>query len=103
MPESTPMLRDCIACKRAWGVSVAARVFRAHELGVADDKRYRSLQIQMSKWRHTEPAAMEPIYGTLFGRLVEVNGGPSAVARDLGVNQDRLRALLSWNRLRLAR
>lgn len=103
MPEGPPMLRDFVSLKKAWGVSVAALVYRAHEIGIVDDKRYRSLQIQMSKWRRNEPAAMDPAYGNLFGRLVEVNGGPAVVARDLGVNQDHLRLLLSWSHLQLAR
>ncbi|MCU1353342.1 MAG: Helix-turn-helix domain protein [Acidimicrobiales bacterium] len=102
MPVGTPMLRDFIGLKKAWGFSVAALVYRAHELGVVDDRRYRALQIQMSKWRRNEPAAMKPVHGTLFGRLVEVNGGPAQVAADLGVNAAHLRLLMGWSHIRLA-
>ncbi len=101
MPED-PMLRDFVGLKRSWGVSVAGLVYRAHELGHIDDRRYRAIQIQMSKWRKNEPAQMAPVHGTLFGRLVEVNGGVSTVARDLGVNTDHVGELLNWSHLRLA-
>lgn len=102
MPESTPMLRDFIGLKKAWGVSVAALVYRAHELGLIDDRRYRALQIQMSKWRRIEPAGMKAVHGELFARLVEVNGGLHVVATDLGVNPGHLATLTRWSPLRLA-
>ena len=97
-----PQLRDFIGLKRAWGVSVAALVYRAHELDYIDDRRYRALQIQMSKWRRNEPAGMEPVHGTLLSRLIEVNGGPEKVASNMGVNVRHLKALLNWSHLRLA-
>jgi len=97
-----PNLRDFVALKSSWGVSVAALVYRAHELEYLDDARYRALQIQMAKWRKSEPGTFDPARGHLFGRLVEVNEGPDAVASDLGVNEDHLRALLNWSHLRVA-
>lgn len=95
-------LRHFVALKSAWGVSVAALVYRAHELDYMDDRRYRALQIQMSKWRKTEPGQFNAVHGTLMGRLVEVNGGSQVVARDLGVNERHLRDLIDWRHLRLA-
>lgn len=97
-----PQLRDFIELKSAWGVSVAALVYRAHELDYIDDRRYRALQIQMSKWRKSEPGTFDPVPGQLFGRLVEVNGGADEVASDLGVNRRHLEELLNWSHLRLA-
>jgi len=97
-----PRLQHFIEMKSAWGMSVAALIYRAHELGYVDDARYRALQIQMAKWRKREPGEFQPAEGTLFRRLVKVNGGTSAVADKLGVNVDHLGAVLNWNRLRLA-
>lgn len=99
-----PNLRDFIALKSSWGVSVAAMVYRAHELEHLTDERYRSLQIQMSKWRKTEPGTFDASHGTLIERLVEVNGGVHEVSRQLGINQDHLQTLTNWSRphLRLA-
>lgn len=101
MPER-PQLRDFIGLKASWGVSVAALVYRAHDLDHIDDARYRALQIQMSKWRKTEPGTFEPALGQLFGRLVEANGGRAAVALDIGVNERHLGDLLNWTHLRVA-
>lgn len=101
-----PQLKDFIAMKSAWGVSVAALVYRAHDLDIIDDSRYRSLQIQMSKWRRSEPGEFEPAHGELLNRLVELNGGLTSVASNLGVNRGHLEDLLRWSprpHLRLAR
>jgi Zn-dependent peptidase ImmA (M78 family) len=88
--------------KSAWGVSVAALVYRAHELGYIDDQRYRALQIQMSRWRKSEPATFTPVPGQLLPRLVEANGGVAAVAKTMGINRHHLGKLVNWNHLRLA-
>jgi Zn-dependent peptidase ImmA (M78 family)/predicted transcriptional regulator len=97
-----PQLRDFVSLKASWGVSVAALVYRAHELGYIDDRRYRALQIQMSKWRKQEPGTFEPAQGQLLPRLVEVNGDVELVAKQLGVNQSHLKELVDWSHLRLA-
>ena len=95
-------LQDFISLKSSWGMSVAALIYRAHELEYIDDARFRALQIQMSKWRRSEPGAFSPSNGTLFKRLVEMNGGATAVADLLGVNFRHLNQLLNWSHLRLA-
>ena len=97
-----PQLRDFIALKSSWGVAVSALVYRAHELDYIDDARYRSLQIQMSKWRRSEPGAFQPAVGQLMGRLTEVNGGTAAVAAALEVNERHLASLTNWSHLRAA-
>ena len=97
-----PNLKDFIAMKTNWGISVAALVYRAHELDYIDDSRYRALQIQMSKWRKNEPATFEPMRGHLLAKLVDVNGGVPAVARELGVNRKHLAELVNWSHLRVA-
>jgi hypothetical protein len=70
-----PQLRDFVTLKSSWGVAASALVVRAHELDVIDDKRYRALQIQMAKWRKSEPMTFSPAYGQLLPRIIEVNGG----------------------------
>ena len=97
-----PKLHHFASLKSSWGMSIPALIYRAHELGYIDDARYRALQIQMSKWRKTEPGEFQPVPGTLFPRLVEVNGGIADVAKRLGVNPKHLGALLNWSHLRLA-
>lgn len=97
-----PQLRDFIALKSSWGISVAALVYHAHELEHIDDRRYRALQIQMSKWRKNEPAQFSPVHGELMGRLIEANGGTDSVSRALGVNRSHLREVCNWSHLRAA-
>lgn len=101
MPER-PQLRDFVALKSSWGIAVSALVYRAHELDYLDDRRYRSLQIQMSKWRRNEPARFDPMYGELMNRLVSANGDVGNVSSMLGVNRDHLRELTIWRHLRAA-
>jgi Zn-dependent peptidase ImmA (M78 family)/transcriptional regulator with XRE-family HTH domain len=101
MPDR-PQLRDFIALKSSWGMAVSALVYRAHDLEYIDDARFRALQIQMSKWRKSEPGRFEPAQGHLLGRLVDVHGGPDAVASKLGVNRHHLYDLLDWRHLRVA-
>lgn len=101
VPER-PFLRDFISLKSSWGIAVSALVYRAHELEYLDDKRYRALQIQMSKWRKTEPANFAPVHGELLPRLVDVNGGVDAVATNLGFNRRHLDDVTRWHHLRVA-
>ncbi|MGU3293877.1 ImmA/IrrE family metallo-endopeptidase [Williamsia sp. M5A3_1d] len=97
-----PKLADFVNLKSNWGVSVAAMIYRAHELEYVDDARFRALQIQMSKWRKTEPGEFQPATGALLPRLVEINGGVREVAEKLGVNSRHLAEVVNWNRVRLA-
>jgi Zn-dependent peptidase ImmA (M78 family) len=97
-----PTLKDFIGLKSSWGMAVSALVYRAHELDHIDDTRYRALQIQMSKWHKAEPGRFEPVHGTLFGRLVETNGGTAKVSADLGINRHHLAELSNWTHLRVA-
>jgi Zn-dependent peptidase ImmA (M78 family)/transcriptional regulator with XRE-family HTH domain len=101
MPDR-PKLSHFIALKASWGMAVSAIVYRAHELEYIDDARYRALQIQMSKWRRSEPGTFEPKHGRLFARMVEIHGGAVNVASELGVNPQHLSELLNWSHLRIA-
>ena len=95
MPQR-PVLGDFVALKQQWGLSVAALVYRAHSLGHIDDRAYRSIQMQMSRWRKNEPAAMRPVYGRVFPQLLEQAGGPRICAQRLGVNEAHLRQIVAW-------
>ena len=99
MPER-PVLSDFISLKSSWGISVAALVYRAHQHGHLNDRAFRSIQIQMSKWRKSEPAEFPPVYGQLLPDLVERNGGIPICADRLGLNQKHLREVTAWHRLR---
>jgi len=101
MPEH-PQLRDFVALKSSWGVSIASLIYRAHELEYIDDARYRALQMQMSRWRRYEPGSFGAAHGTLLSRLVDVNGGVAKVSANLGVNHRHLADLVNWTHLRLA-
>lgn len=97
-----PMLQDFAHVKNNWGISIAALVYRAHQLDMVDDRRYRALQIQMSKWRQKEPGEFEPVHGALLPRFVEIAGGPNAVAHTLGIPADHIREVVTWSHLRAA-
>jgi Zn-dependent peptidase ImmA (M78 family)/predicted transcriptional regulator len=99
---SRPQLRDFISLKSSWGIAVSALVYRAHELERLDDKRYRALQIQMSKWRRSEPGTFQPVFGELLPRLISVNGGAAEAASKLGLNKDHVAQLANWTHLRIA-
>lgn len=102
MLPPNPQLRDFVNLKSSWGVSVASLIYRAHQLDYIDDRRYRALQIQMSKWRKTEPAYFAPLHGELMTRLLDSNGGVERVAQELGVNARHLAELSNWSHLRPA-
>ena len=100
MPER-PVLRDFVNLKSTWGISVAALVYRAHQFGYLDGRSYRSIQIQMSRWRKTEPVPIRPVYGRLLPKLVKRNGGVTRCAEYLGFNPDHLREVTTWHPLRV--
>ena len=99
---SYPNLRDFVNMKANWGIAASALVYRAHELGNLNDQRYRALQIQMSKWRKSEPATFPPAFGQLLPKLIEVNQGVAKVASKLGLNQTHVAQLTNWAHLRVA-
>ena len=100
MPER-PVLRDFVTLKSTWGISVAALVYRAHQLGYLDDRSYRSIQIQMSRWRKTEPASFDLKPGRLLPKLVRMRGGVGRCAERHGLNPDHLREVTTWHPLRV--
>lgn len=95
-----PMLRDFVNLKSVWGMSVAALVYKAHELEIIDDNRFRALQIQMSKWRRTEPGEFEPAVGRALSALIAQAGGVDAVATRLEIHAGHLSEISNWTHLR---
>ena len=103
MPNRPPVLRDFVRLKGIWGVSAAALVYRANQLGFLNERSYRSIQMQMSAWRKTEPAHFRPKPGRLLPYLVEKHGGIHPCGKGLGLNPDHLREVTTWHRLRIVR
>ena len=70
MPKSTMLkytprgfsLRDAVDPKKRWKVSVAAFIFRSHDIGLLTDWQYHNLFKQLSSagWRTDEPNAIIP-------------------------------------------
>ena len=70
MPKSTMLkytprsfgLRDAVALKKQWKVSVAAFIFRSHDIGLLTDWQYHILfkQLSAAGWRTDEPNAIIP-------------------------------------------
>ncbi len=102
MSSGSMQLREFIALKSAWGLSVGSLVYRAHELDYIDDRRFRALQIQMSKWHKSEPAAFDPVHGQALPRLMDTHGGSEAVGKVLGLNRKHLAETVRWHHLRVA-
>ena len=98
-----PTIRRLIELKSVWGISVAALVYRAHQFGYLDDRSYRSMQIQMSKWRKREPASFDIKPGLLLADLVRRSDGDvRRCGERLGLNPTHLRIVIDWRRLRIA-
>ncbi|MGN6219525.1 MAG: XRE family transcriptional regulator [Microbacterium sp.] len=68
-------LQRAAQLKVAWRVSMAAIIRRARDLGVIDDTRYRSLQVQMSQrgWRKVEPGTIDRDTPTVMRQLIRIH------------------------------
>lgn len=55
-------LRDAVVLKKQWKVSVAAFIFRSHDIGLLTDWQYHNLfkQLSAAGWRTDEPNAIIP-------------------------------------------
>ena len=93
-------LDQLIALKRRWGVSLAALVFRLHELGVLKDWQYRTLFMELSKrgYRSNEPSPLpiEPssLLSQIFDFLRSQGISPRRVASGLHWSPDQLNELI---------
>ena len=92
-----PSLREFVALKRTWGLSIAAGIYRARSLGILDSDRHRSLQMQTARWRKSEPASFPPRHGRLFTKLIDTRGGSEAVGAELGIAARHVAMLVAWD------
>lgn len=65
-------LHDFVEVKAAYGVSIAALIMRATQLGIIDNDRKRSLMMQLSArgWRRREPVHVERETPLLFRQML---------------------------------
>ena len=92
--------------KLKYGVSIAALVRRAYDLGLVDHSRYESLNVQISQkgWRKSEPGDEQAPYEEpiLLRQLAERKYGEplivKAVSDDLGLPEDILYPCFSGTR-----
>ena len=65
-------LRDFVEVKAAYGVSIAALIMRATQLGIIDTDRKRSLMMQLSArgWRRQEPVHVDKERPLLFKQML---------------------------------
>lgn len=72
-------LIDIARLKPRWGVSIQALVYRAHDLGILNQRQYRYMFEQISRegWRKSEPENLhiKPEKPRLFRKLAELNFG----------------------------
>lgn len=61
--------------KRHWKVAMSALIRRARDLGKIDERRYKSLNVQISQkgWRKAEPVELEHEEPTIVRRVLDVH------------------------------
>lgn len=81
--SETLNLHGYLPIKADYGISVAAIIMRARDLGVISADRARSLQIQLSSqgWRHAEPVAVADEKPLLLGQALRKVYGEQPAAR----------------------
>lgn len=85
--------------KMKWRVPMAALIYRAHDLGVIDDRRYRNLNIQLSKQpggRRNEPGEFPAEEPRLLRHVL------TQFETEFGYSRDELKRLLVVTEQRLA-
>lgn len=86
--------------KRHWRVSMQSLIMRASTLGLIDERRKRSLFVQLSRrgWRTKEPISIPPERPRLLRQVVEAKYGDPpdlvALSREVGLPIDLLTTLL---------
>ncbi|KOA51086.1 hypothetical protein BAAM0483_02305 [Bifidobacterium animalis subsp. animalis MCC 0483] len=66
-------LSTFVDVKVGWGISIAAAIQRAYNVGILNSNRYRSLQIQRSSrgWRINEPVQVDAEKPMLLKQMIE--------------------------------
>ncbi len=72
-------LNGYLVLKAQWGVSIAALITRAHNLGLISDSRRKSLMVQVSYkgWRKVEPVEVAPEAPLLLRQMITKSFGRS--------------------------
>ncbi len=97
--HSMVTLNQLARVKARFGISIQALIMRAAALGIIDERRQRSLFVQLSArgWRHSEPVEVEPEYPLLMRRLIELSLPTDPTTRDvekrLGLPRAYIRAM----------
>ena len=78
-------LNQLARIKAKYGISIQALIMRAAGLGVIDQKRQRSLFVQLSArgWRQNEPVEVGAEYPLLLRRLIELSLPEHAKPKDV--------------------
>jgi Zn-dependent peptidase ImmA (M78 family) len=93
-------LQQLIRAKARWGTSLAALVYRVHELRIISDWQYRTLFVELSKrgYRSREPQAVSRDSSTLLSKVFEslrLQGiTPRQVAKELHWHPSQLHELI---------
>ena len=94
--NSNATLRDLAIVKAKWGVSIAALIRRAYELGIIPNRRYRSLnkQLAMRGWRKSEPVSVPTQKPRLLTEAIRAAFGSLAEAgEETGISAMAIRDL----------
>lgn len=97
--HSMVTLNQLARTKARFGISIQALIMRAAALGIIDERRQRSLFVQLSArgWRHNEPVEIEPEHPLLLRKLIELNLPTNPTTRDveqrLGLPSAYIRAM----------
>jgi Zn-dependent peptidase ImmA (M78 family) len=94
-----PTLQHVVQLKKRWLVSAGALTHRLHRLGLLSDWNYRSLCIQLSRFgRMREPEGIpretSQVLAKVFGSLGVPGTSKADVARELGLHQADIEALI---------
>ncbi|NMN01393.1 helix-turn-helix domain-containing protein [Bifidobacterium panos] len=70
--SSSMMLEDYRYVKSGWGISIAATVRRAFDLGLIDGDKYKSLYVRMAqrRWTKHEPVEVKVEHPVLFSQML---------------------------------
>lgn len=98
MPEVAG-LRSPYELKRRWGVSVAALVRRAYDLGVLSEATYRRAYVRLNKTKErynerNEPAPEPPTMIAKALHAVSEDRPLDSLASEIGLRGEDLRSLL---------
>lgn len=99
MPRNTTSLRQLIAAKKRWGVSVAALAYRLNKAGLMSDWQYRNFCIQINKqFARTEPEELprekSVVWEKVFRELWNEKATKDHVAKELNLPSLELDALV---------